>query len=1327
MATNDKQQSGFQFRTPEQRQLAQERQNNIGSYVRGVQQRIKQVPQYVRQNAQQFNVFNEFNPQNTSSVIQPVRQFAQQTAQKQVILPMWTKPVLQTADKIGAPPRKFLEGVVEGSAMGLIDVPEKPSTTGIQKGAYTAGYGFGMLNPLNPLNKAGLFTKLDNIGKSGVVKILPKATGMAKRAAQAIAGETAQSLGYAGAATAAGKVGLRENYELTPTNFAMDVASGLGLRGITRGQGKNIDDIMKRGEALGIKGVSPNVNKVHPEDLDVMRQFADEVLRNKATKKPLGELGTSAQRLAEHYFGGDWKYANNKKLAQAFEWAIDLNMNIPREARGKLPSPNLVSDKPGQSVVSQLRPQPTKGVEAQDFEFNVGSGKQKVRIIDTPEGRRIQDLGTESIPMTSKQYLESQILRQEPGQTASLDAQYRSSDPNVLQRSKLRTQQTQEKIAQRGFPQQQARQTQKLGSESIQRIRESGEKANTKPLKVSSSDGIIPPNVEQEIRNTQRAVDKKVNLLDYMRTPDRVLKKIGLEKEAKLIRQQYNRYLDELPKEIDKVTQWYNRVKNNPEAEVRIFRYLDGQKQQLPPEELKVAKEIQAYLQNWADRLDLPQDKRIASYITHIFENDFIQKEFDPDVAKIIAGKLPGSVYDPFLQKRLGQQGYVEDVFRALDAYVKRATRKVNMDPALKQLESRESKLDLASWDYVKNYTDRINLRPTTWDELLDNAIKQSPIGYKFGQRPVTALSKSIRQMVYRGTLGLNVGSAIRNLTQGVNTYSQLGEKYTSVGLMKALRSVASRDSELVDVGVLRNTLIEDRTLSSTKKFWENMDKGLFFLFEAAEKLNRGTAYYGAKSRALSQGKTEKEAIEAGLEMARKTQFTFGSVDTPVALQSDLVKLATQFQSYNVKQTEFLAEMVKNKEFLGVARWLGANAVILATVGQAMGWDWKDFVPFGGVLEGKSPIGNTPAFQFGTDLMKATTGGEDKYGNKVGVKQLLKDTVPFIPAGVQAKKTIEGISAANRGYSQSDSGLARFPISQDVSTRIKTATLGQYSTQEARDYFNKDRSVLGETQTEVLSQLPNSQRKEYYNAVITKREADKAENEQLKAIESGNTKLATSTSEKIIKAKLEAGVPVSEQELSTVYLSQALKMPKSNRYETSQRNSALWNKSGSLYDNEDLTAEQKEILQNRIASELGVSRQDLDIYQVAKQDNDSKTLYAYDKLDQSQSFDDFMRYLVNGRKPINGKILVSDGVINNLVEDGLIPEALGDDIKDIDLKEDGTLKTGTKSRKKSAAARAKATNDYFEDLKKIKVGTSFTRGGTQAQRINTKNLTFSGA
>lgn len=586
-------------------------------------------------------------------------------------------------------------------------------------------------------------------------------------------------------------------------------------------------------------------------------------------------------------------------------------------------------------------------------------------------------------------------------------------------------------------------------------LKQQAEQLKTKPQ------AIVPPQTVDEVQKIEKLAPKKVNLLDYFRTPDRVLEKIGLKKESDLLRTQYNSYLDELPVEIGKVTDWYNQVKNIPNSSQNIFRYLDGQKVNLSQPELKVANEMKSYLAEWADKLDLPYDKRIASYVTHIFEKDFIQKDFDEDLAKIIADKIPGSVYDPFLQKRLGKQGYVEDVFRAMDAYVKRAVRKYNMDPALEQLRNKSNSLPLESWKYVKSYTDRINLRPTEIDTMIDNLVKDV-VGYKYGARPVTSMSKKLRQQVYRGTLGLNVGSAMKNLTQGVNTYAKLGEKYTGIGYMKNLQDLFSGSDELKRVGVLRDTVIQDRKLSAVKGLLEKADSVLFSLFNAAERINRGSAYFGAKAKFLDQGLSEKDAIQKAVDLVRDTQFTFGSVDSPVALQSDLAKTLLQFQSFNIKQSEFLSEMIKNKEWGGLMRWIGANVAVVAAIGKLMNYDFKDVIPFSGIATGESKLGETPPIRAAKDIYGAAINAPDKYGNiskdptMVRIIDAIGKNAPaFIPAGTQAKKTIEGLKAFEQGESTTKSGRTRFKIEPTLENQIKSAIFGQWSLPGAKEYIDK--------------------------------------------------------------------------------------------------------------------------------------------------------------------------------------------------------------------------------------------------------------------------------
>lgn len=551
-------------------------------------------------------------------------------------------------------------------------------------------------------------------------------------------------------------------------------------------------------------------------------------------------------------------------------------------------------------------------------------------------------------------------------------------------------------------------------------------------------------------------VKNKVNIIDYIRTPDRVLKKIGMEKEVADLRIQHEKYLKELPKNIDKITQWSKRV--SPNGNEAIFNYLDGKAIDLLPQDKAVATEIQAWLKKWADRLGLPEDNRITYYITHIFDQELLAKEFPEELAKMIDKKIPGEVYDPFLEKRLGTLGYRQDTWAALDAYVKRATRKVHMDPALEKVKDASGKLEKSQYDYVQSYVNNINMRPNNIDNLIDNGIKQI-IGYKLRQRPTLVITKFLRQMTYRAMLGLNPASALKNISQGINTYAVLGEKYTAIGYMKLFQKGGK--AELEAEGILNAGFIEDRALSSTKKAIEKFDNVLFSFFEKAEHINRGAAYFGAKAQGLAKGMGEREAIDYAKKIVRDTQFVFGKIDTPLILSSDLGKTLGQFQSFTTKQMEFLYEMGKKaatgdekaKNFIGLLRYAIAGTVFIYTIGQAFNMKISDLIP-------GYRIGVPPSLKLPIEIGKAAINAPDKYGKERDLKKKLKDVgntlFGIFPGGIQGKKTYQGYQALQEGKSTDSAGRSQYDVGGTVAKDAQALIFGKYAGQGAQDFYEND-------------------------------------------------------------------------------------------------------------------------------------------------------------------------------------------------------------------------------------------------------------------------------
>jgi hypothetical protein len=794
-----------------------------------------------------------------------------------------------------------------------------------------------------------------------------------------------------------------------------------------------------------------------PQTKQILGRFAELVESGKG-RNQMGLVGEYVDTLARTIFGDGARTLNNRQLKNAFDalqetaagrnikpsWGVGLSVKDIRGGKKTVAQPTIGGVKTLKSQILTEQP-PRAKMSIKAISEGIESPRTGRDISVSPQAvQRFKALGNKE---------ELNQLIQETGGQPLLGSRGRA---NQLLNQKQR---------------------QTLGG---QQIKGAGQYQES----TKSYDRIID-DFDDFVKKEAPELKSKVNVIDSLfRTPDRVLNKIGLKKEADFIRKSYDKYQKEMPVEINKITVWSKRVPQNENQ--ALFKYLDGQTnlKSLSPGAQKVAGEIKTYLAEWADKLGLPKDGRITNYITHIFEKDFIQKEFDPDIARIINEKVAGSVYDPFVQQRLGKMGYVEDTWRALDAYVKRATRKVNMDPALKVVKDASNKLEQSQYEYVKNYIDRVNMRPTKWDTLIDNTIKQVA-GYKFGQRPMTVLSQKARQWVYRATLGLNPGTALKNLTQGANTYAKLGEKYTIVGYKDLL---AKGTKELEEVGVLKNDIIQDRTINATRKFWEKFDRGLFVFFETAEKINRGSAYYGAKAKALAQGKSEQEAIKYGKKIVRDTQFVFGSIDTPPILQSDIGKTVGQFQSFTIKQGEFLGEMIKNKDIAGMLRWGGASLAMVFTIGKAIGMEPKDLIP-------TLRIGVPPTMQIPYEIGKTALGVPDKYGNKPTWGKTIKKNWPLtMPGGVQLKKTIEGLGATSKGYSETDSGLVRYPVGQDAVSKIRGGLFGQYNLPGAREYFDNKKRPLSEKQTESFKQAKDPVK--YYSEIMANRTANKEAKEK---------------------------------------------------------------------------------------------------------------------------------------------------------------------------------------------------------------------------------------
>lgn len=595
---------------------------------------------------------------------------------------------------------------------------------------------------------------------------------------------------------------------------------------------------------------------------------------------------------------------------------------------------------------------------------------------------------------------------------------------------------------------------------------------------------------------------KKINsLTDYFRTPTKALKRIGLTDTANVVEGSFKNYREDLRNNLNQLKGWERRTKNLPDGSSgRIFKYLDGQSQRLSGEELKVADEMKAHFAGWADKLGLPKEGRVSDYITHIFEGD-PKNVSDPNLASILDNKATNQATNPFLKQRYGKEGYKQDAFAAMEAYMKKSTRKLHMDPALKSLADASQNVDDRTARYLIKLNQSIAMKPDRVEQFINDAVSSIPgVENKFGNQAGTKAMRAWRNTVYRATLGINVGSAMRNLTQGTNTFAELGTRDTLAGYSKLIRTfgdAAKRGApawdELNHMGILDDAVhMQDRNVTALKNNLQKLDKGLWAMFDTAERINRGAAYFGAKAKAMRRlNMTEEQAQNYARDVVGKTQFRFNDVETPLALRSQVAKTIGQFQSFNIKQAEFLGATAKGAikgdkhEIAKAIRWAAANIAMASTVGGLLGIKWTDAIPDFGTFRGvRSPLLTTAG------NIKSVVTGKNQYGQATDRKKLAKASLKSqvgltVPGGTQINKTTDAIHTVSTGASKTEAGKTRFLVDKTPTNMARGALFGQYNLDPGKEFFAKGRKPLSDTQTQIVDAQSPQQKQAYYDLFQT--------------------------------------------------------------------------------------------------------------------------------------------------------------------------------------------------------------------------------------------------
>jgi hypothetical protein len=175
--------------------------------------------------------------------------------------------------------------------------------------------------------------------------------------------------------------------------------------------------------------------------------------------------------------------------------------------------------------------------------------------------------------------------------------------------------------------------------------------------------------------------------------------------------------------------------------------------------------------------------------------------------------------------------------------------------------------------------------------------------------------------------------------------------------------------------------------------------------------------------------------------------------------------------------------------------------------------------------------------------------------------------------------------------------------------------------------------------------------------------------DQDEKFDSQKSKLLDSKKEEIIKKKIQTGMSVTGKELEQAYLKEFESLPTNNNYQKGLKDDKRYDLFSTIQSDEYLTDEQKGYLTEK----LGIKKQDAEYYEVAKQEEDIKYGYIQDLLAKSTD-EDILTQLAEYRKPVNGKQILSDGVIDQLYYDEVITSAQRKALKAIKYDKLGKLR-----------------------------------------------------
>ena len=653
-----------------------------------------------------------------------------------------------------------------------------------------------------------------------------------------------------------------------------------------------------------------------------------------------------------------------------------------------------------------------------------------------------------------------------------------------------------------------------------------------------------------------RYVDMQENLLKEL--DEKIVKGLGITKGSKLSAyvQDYGEKKMDLPTLMAKAPKdWEKVVKADEWFRAKYDELID---------EVNASRKL--VYPNSPDK-QIPKRNDYYRHFTEFTGLTGLKNIFDtpgainPHLAGTSEFTKPRTKWAGFMQQR-GMGPYKKDAVGGFLNYVPSASYAKEIDPNIMNFrglkdeiadQTEESKNLNSFVEFLHDYSN--DLAGKT-NPVLDRFVQKYIPGGRQSMAALTWVNSRVKTNTILGNLGSTLAQ-LANVPLGV----AFAKQHAAKGLGRTLKGILDNSEPIHKSAFMKERYSQSLYRKFDQRLIDQPQKMAEWLIENSDRAGSSFVWNSVYEKGLKQGVANP--IKYADDNTRRLIAGRGVGEVPLAQKSKVVQMIIPFTLEVGNLWRVMNDMGKAKDFGGLAILFASNFMLNKAMedirGNPVTFDpidamleasREDITPLqkGGRVAGEI-LSNIPGGQY-------LTGAYPKYGEIGGLKlptreemfgnrnpqrfgtglvaangisdPLFKLLPPF--GGNQLKKTLEGMEVINAGGAYKEgkgvlSGLPfmgekkelNFPVDNSVKDKIQMGLFGPYASDNAREYFDKERRPLSEQQTdEYKKAVEAGVGPEFYDLLMNTRLEDSVKR-KIKAISEDKTLSVEKRKEEIEK------------------------------------------------------------------------------------------------------------------------------------------------------------------------------------------------------------------